>query len=139
MKNFNFYLVGIIIALTFASAKLNAQLACPYPIFNNLNCDIVIGYEFLDANCNEICGPTQFTVTPGSNNIPCCQGAVYISIHIRNVNYQGACVWPGDVSCPTNVVSDCPTINLNYATFVDCSGSANNSIINFSSSGSTIN
>jgi hypothetical protein len=110
MKTQTLKLLAFFIALFLANGQINAQLSCPYPIVNNLSCDVVIGYEFLDASCVKLCGPNQYTLTPGNNSIQCCQ-----------------------------VVSDCPILILNSATFVDCDGNANNVVISFSSTGSTIN
>ena len=147
MKNFSvaFKSFAIVCVLLIGSnGAFDAQsLACPFPITNNLSCDVDVAYEFLDANCVEVCGsPTQITLTPGSNTIACCPGAVYISVHIRQVNPNGnpscgACHNPNDLGCPSNVVTTCPT-GLTSATIYNCSCQAGMGSITINPSGANI-
>lgn len=82
------YLLAIILSAFFmTSAKLNAQLSCLYPITNNLNCDLYIGYEYLDANNQCLCCGWM-TVPPGTSTIPtpaCCSIATDMAIFVFSI------------------------------------------------------
>jgi hypothetical protein len=143
MKTFTIFskrLAVICILLICSNGWLNAQLSCPFPVTNNTTCDIDIAYEFLDANCLEICGPNVVTISPGTTNINCCQGAVYVSIHVREVNSSGAscgvCANFNEPWCPSNVVTTCPS-GQTGATMPNCSCGSGGSI-SINPSGATL-
>jgi hypothetical protein len=58
--------------------------SCPYTIVNNLQCDITVGYEVVDANCHPLCAASNVVISPGVFTLPCCSLSgfdVYVSVY----------------------------------------------------------
>jgi hypothetical protein len=105
-----------------------AQIANPYPVTNNLGCDVEISYKILDAKCNPVCSAV-ITISAGTTfPVPLCPGGYDIIITIDWIGNPGctASMFPGPVntSCsPLNTVANvltspgcpCPAANINAA------------------------
>ena len=68
----------LVLALCVLSAlsPLKAQIcSCPYSIINNLDCDVWVSYEVVDATCQQLCINTNVQINGNSSHVittPCC-------------------------------------------------------------------